>query len=950
MADTNAAQVALGAPAGFNSASTVPESEASKIVVIFKPDAGVKSSVRGLMVRATEEPHPIQDILQQHGAILRPMFGPTEERVTHSVQRVVDNVASTPNGGGETVEEPETKPSRDLSLFYYTHVPTEHAEGIRKQLFDDDSVEAAYIKPLGGLPLLFMPSATIADAPAVTPDFVARQVYLNPAPAGIDAKLAWTIPGGTGKGLHITDCEWGWRFTHEDLLSNQAGVIAGASATEPTIETVPVDDDPHRKISHGTAVLGIISGDANAFGITGIAPDATISASSFQTQDVATAIKAATNKLAAGDVILLEIHSPGPNSPKPLPTGSQQGFIAIEWWPDDFAAIKDAVDKGIIVVEAGGNGFQNLDDDIYNTAGVALGFGSSWKNPFRSGGPDSGAIMVGAGAPPPGIHSASNNWGPDRSRLDFSNYGSRVDVQGWGQAVTTTGYGNLQGGLSKDIWYTDSFNGTSSASPIITGVILSIQGALKARGRRVLSPNEARLLLRSIGSPQQDNSPNFPLSQRIGKRPNLRTLIPTAAKLQCRSGDFDRDRRAEVLVVNQNGIALLKSTGSAFTVLAVQQNNTRIGGWLLNTGDNSLGLVADYDGDGAAETLITSPWGIGVLKHSGSSLACPYLQANNSFIGSWNLNTRDNCFGPASDFDGDGKAELLVSSPWGLGIFKYSGNAMAVPFAVPNGTRFPGPAGQSWLMNTADNEFGPVGDFNGDGRVEILIVSPWGIGVAQYHGPSITMVTMVQNGTRIPGPGGQSWNLNTSDNRFGPVADYDGDGHQEILVTSPWGLAVLKLTGMGFTASIMAANGTRFAAGGGASWLLNTNDNQFMFARRFLDGSSSSLLVTSPWGVGILVQSGGTFTCQLLSQNGTRFLLGGNAGQGWLLNTANDWLGSAADYDGDGRAEIFVSSAWGVGCLKLQAPGRMVTIALQPNGAVGTWNLDTVASDFGHGV
>ena len=57
------------------------------------------------------------------------------------------------------------------------------------------------------------------------------------------------------------------------------------------------------------------------------------------------------------------------------------GFIAIEWWPDDFAAIRYAVEKGIVVVEAAGNGFQNLDAAIYGVR--PAGFPASWTNPFN---------------------------------------------------------------------------------------------------------------------------------------------------------------------------------------------------------------------------------------------------------------------------------------------------------------------------------------------------------------------------------------------------------------------------------------------------------------------------------------------------------------------------------------------------------------------------------------
>ena len=99
-----------------------------------------------------------------------------------------------------------------------------------------------------------------------------------------------------------------------------------------------------------------------------------------------------------------------------------------------------------------------------------------------------------------------------------------IDAQGWGREVTTTGYGDLQGGSSEDLWYTDTFSGTSSASPILVGVAASIQGMAKARGHPPIAPADFRSCLRSTGSAQQD-APGRPATQRIGNRPNLRQLV-----------------------------------------------------------------------------------------------------------------------------------------------------------------------------------------------------------------------------------------------------------------------------------------------------------------------------------------------------------------------------------------------------------------------------------------
>jgi hypothetical protein len=45
-------------------------------------------------------------------------------------------------------------------------------------------------------------------------------------------------------------------------------------------------------------------------------------------------------------------------------------------------------------------------------------------------------------------------------------------------------------------------------------------------------------------------------------------------------------------------------------------------------------------------------------------------------------------------------AEILVTSPWGIGILKMTGNTLTAPMIAANGTRFDG-----WLLNTRDNEF-----------------------------------------------------------------------------------------------------------------------------------------------------------------------------------------------------------------------------------------------------
>jgi hypothetical protein len=411
---------------------------------------------------------------------------------------------------------PEAAHSVTLQLegFYHVSAPDEQLENLHGQLLKHALVEAAYIKPSTHFAVLMNKMAPSPfAAPSITPDFTGRQGYLEPGPGGVDAKYAWTINGGDGSGVNLIDIEGEWQFTHEDLQQHKGGVVGGT----------PPGDAGWR--NHGTAVIGTISADANGFGVTGIAPGVNLRAISVFPESFgsSTAIQQAADLLNPGDIILLELHRPGPRY-EFSQRDDQAGFIAIEWWPDDLAAIQYATAKGVIVVEAGGNGAENLDDPIYDQNPPAPNgpFPATWTNPYRRSPADSGAIIVGAGAPPEGTHNKS--WGTDRSRLDFSNYGSLFDCQGWGREVTSCGYGDLQAGVSEDTWYTDQFSGTSSASPIIVGSLACVQGTLKAAGQPFLNPAMARTLLRSSGSPQNDG-PAGPSSQRIGNRPNIRQMI-----------------------------------------------------------------------------------------------------------------------------------------------------------------------------------------------------------------------------------------------------------------------------------------------------------------------------------------------------------------------------------------------------------------------------------------
>jgi hypothetical protein len=410
-----------------------------------------------------------------------------------------------------------------LSRHFRVVAPEDRLEELAERLAGHRDIRAAYVKPAGSPPiadaklvLLDLDHPDVAEPPSdPTPDYLSRQGYLEDAPIGVGALSAWNLAGGRGQGVNIIDCEFGWNFAHEDLQQNTTGLIHGTN----------IDNDEW--VQHGTAVLGIFGGDPNQIGVTGICPEATVSGAAFGKSSART-IRWAADQLQPGDILLIELERTLNND------SGQSPFSPVEWWPDDFEVIRYAVGKGVIVVEAAANGNANLDDAIYDQA--QQGFPDDWKNPLRAGGPDSGAILVGAGCPPSGTHGrtevpSGDHAGElyvDRARCGFSNYGSRVDAQGWGWEVTTTGYGGLKPRhKDRDRWYMDRFNGTSSALPVVVGALACVQGVLRAKGLSPLTPAGARDVLRRTGSPQQA-APNRPTTQRIGNRPDIRAILRDA--------------------------------------------------------------------------------------------------------------------------------------------------------------------------------------------------------------------------------------------------------------------------------------------------------------------------------------------------------------------------------------------------------------------------------------
>ncbi|HEV7645850.1 MAG TPA: S8 family peptidase [Pyrinomonadaceae bacterium] len=443
-------------------AAELPADYKRRVVIKFKPGVKLPYSAEAAGEFAKQSASEWNSLTSAfEGVTLAPYFSTLDESSLRGLMQRPSHLktpASTP----------------DLTLYYAIECPgSVDPEKVAKMAAEWPNVEIAYAEPLPA-PL---PSVDPSDDPRSP-----LQGYLNAAPAGIDARWAWNN-GIDGSGAGFVDLERGWMLDHEDLAAKNITIISGISK----------DDD----FWHGTAVLGVVVAVDNTIGGVGIAPACdTRVVSEWRTSSIystAEAILSAAMTMSFGDILLLET-----STLYSAPAGLIN--VPVEVYPVNLAVIQMAVSKGIVVVEAGGNGSVDLDafQDINN---------KHILNRNSADFLDSGAIIVGAAS------SAVPH-----ARLWFSNFGSRIDCYAWGENIDTAG-----GPLITDTHaYTPDFNGTSGATSIVTGAALLLQSWRALIGASRYDPDTMRVLL---SDPVQNTASKDPAADRIGVMPDLKRII-----------------------------------------------------------------------------------------------------------------------------------------------------------------------------------------------------------------------------------------------------------------------------------------------------------------------------------------------------------------------------------------------------------------------------------------
>jgi subtilisin family serine protease len=248
-----------------------------------------------------------------------------------------------------------------------------------------------------------------------------------------------------GTGITIGVVDDGVQMDHPDLMDN-----ISSSHRRNFNDGTPDDPSPGPGDDHGTAVAGVAAAVGfNGIGVTGAAPDA----------------KIAPIRLIGGGFTSLdeaEAYTLGGSSVRIKSNSWSRQTQVNSLQPDDDivqAALASAANSGTIITFSGGNDLareadtnqRGLKNSIYTLPIAALndqGRQCDYSNPGAS-------LIVGAPA-------GGDVYGLSSSRPQGTSTTDRTGDDGYNLAGTSGDYSD------KD--YTSGFNGTSSATPVVSGV------------------------------------------------------------------------------------------------------------------------------------------------------------------------------------------------------------------------------------------------------------------------------------------------------------------------------------------------------------------------------------------------------------------------------------------------------------------------------------------------
>lgn len=277
-----------------------------------------------------------------------------------------------------------------------------------------------------------------------------------------------------------------------------------------------------------------------------------------------------------------------------------------------------------------------------------------------------------------------------------------------------------------------------------------------------------------------------PLSDNLGRYRILRTSPLTEVPFVCCTDEVE------------NSLGLLALRGSLTCDFSLP-DNTLIDDWVYSKATNTIQGTGDIDNDGIDEIILTNATGMAIVKYVDGNLRLLYKVNSNTALGGWIYDDGTN---PGRDwgykiapFTGQGFNELLLISSKGLATLKWEEGNFITTQVLQNGQLF-----ANWKVNTKDKLVG-CASLLVAGETNIIFENTIDMHLVSMSDPArtVTMRTSIRYG---------QWLFNRGDNTIQCFGDFDGDGIDEIFISSPWGIGVLKWINGIVTSIAMHINGS----------------------------------------------------------------------------------------------------------------------------------------------